>query len=76
MSTRSLRVVVVLLTAEAFAFGVTLALLIVPANALFLDAYGAEWLPATYIAIGRAQGGEESNTMIRPVPVADNSAHI
>ena len=28
----------------------TLALLIIPANALFLDA-GAEWLPATYIAI-------------------------
>ena len=29
----------------------TLALLIVPANAIFLDAYGSEWLPATYIAI-------------------------
>ena len=29
----------------------TLALLIIPANALFLDAYGSEWLPATYIAI-------------------------
>ena len=51
MSTRSFRGVVGLLTAEAFAFGVTLALLIVPANALFLDEYGAEWLPVTYIAI-------------------------
>src|SRR5262245_21211305 len=51
MSTRSLRGVVGLLTAEAFAFGVTLALLVIPANALFLDAYGAEWLPVTYIAI-------------------------
>ncbi len=51
MSTPSLRGVVGLLTAEAFAFGVTLALLIVPANALFLDAYGAQWLPVTYIAI-------------------------
>lgn len=40
-----------LLTAQALAFGVTLALLIVPANAIFLDAYGSEWLPATYIAI-------------------------
>ncbi|HUP33074.1 MAG TPA: hypothetical protein VM184_08595 [Gaiellaceae bacterium] len=40
-----------LLTAQAFAFGVTLALLVVPANSLFLDAYGSEWLPATYIAI-------------------------
>jgi hypothetical protein len=39
------------LTAQALAFGVTLALLLVPANALFLDEYGSEWLPATYIAI-------------------------
>ena len=45
------RGVVGLLTAQALAFGVTLALLIIPANALFLDAYGSEWLPATYIAI-------------------------
>jgi len=44
------RGVVGLLTAQALAFGVSLALLIVPANALFLDAYGSEWLPATYIA--------------------------
>jgi hypothetical protein len=43
--------VVGLLTAQALAFGVTLALLIVPANALFLDAYGSRWLPATYVAI-------------------------
>ena len=43
--------VVGLLTAQALAFGVSLALLIIPANALFLDAYGSEWLPATYIAI-------------------------
>lgn len=45
------RGVVALLTAQAVAFGVSLALLIIPANALFLDAYGSEWLPATYIAI-------------------------
>jgi hypothetical protein len=43
--------VVGLLTAQALAFGVALALLVIPANALFLDAYGSEWLPATYIAI-------------------------
>ena len=43
--------VVGLLTAQALAFGVSLALVIIPANALFLDAYGSEWLPATYIAI-------------------------
>jgi len=45
------RGVVALLTAQALAFGVMLALVVVPANALFLDAYGAKWLPATYIAI-------------------------
>ena len=51
MSDRAPRGVVALLTAQAFAFGVTLALLIIPANSIFLDAYGSEWLPATYIAI-------------------------
>ena len=46
-----MRGVVALLTTQALAFGVMLALVVIPANALFLDAYGAEWLPATYIAI-------------------------
>jgi hypothetical protein len=45
------RGVVALLTGQGFAFGVMLALLVIPANAIFLDAYGSEWLPATYIAI-------------------------
>jgi hypothetical protein len=45
------RGVIALLTAQALAFGVMLALLVIPANALFLDAYGSKWLPATYIAI-------------------------
>jgi hypothetical protein len=45
------RDVIALLTAQALAFGVMLALLIIPANALFLNAYGSKWLPATYIAI-------------------------
>ena len=51
------RSVVGLLTAQALAFGVTLALLIIPANSLFLDAYGSEWLPATYIAIAVVGSG-------------------
>ena len=51
MSDAPPRGVIGLLTAQALAFGVTLALLIIPANSLFLDAYGSEWLPATYIAI-------------------------
>jgi len=45
------RAIVALLTAQAIAFGVMLALVVIPANTLFLDAYGAKWLPATYIAI-------------------------
>jgi hypothetical protein len=45
------RGVLALLTAQALAFGVMLALLVIPANTLFLDAYGAKWLPATYIGI-------------------------
>lgn len=45
------RGVIALLASQALAFGVMLALLVIPANALFLDAYGAKWLPATYIAI-------------------------
>ena len=45
------RGVIALLTAQAVAFGVTLALLVVPANSLFLNEYGSKWLPATYIAI-------------------------
>ena len=51
MSNTPERGVIALLTAQALAFGVMLALVVVPANALFLDAYGAKWLPATYIAI-------------------------
>jgi hypothetical protein len=57
VSTAPPRGVVGLLTAQAFAFGVTLALLVIPANALFLDAYGSEWLPATYIAIAVVGSG-------------------
>ena len=51
MSSPPQRGVIALLTAQAVAFGVMLALVVVPANAIFLDAYGATWLPATYIAI-------------------------
>ena len=57
MNGRPARGAVGLLTAQALAFGVTLALLIIPANALFLDAYGSQWLPATYIAIAVVGSG-------------------
>jgi hypothetical protein len=42
------------LTAQALVFGAMAALLGIVANALFLDAYGSAWLPATYVAIGVA----------------------
>jgi TLC ATP/ADP transporter len=42
------------LVAQSFVFGLVAALLGIVANAIFLDAYGATWLPATYIAIGVA----------------------
>ena len=51
MSASPVRGAILLLTAQALAFGVMLGLLVVPANALFLNAYGSKWLPATYIAI-------------------------
>ena len=51
MSNTPERGVVALLTAQALTFGVMLALVVIPANALFLDAYGAKWLPATYLGI-------------------------
>ena len=57
MNSTPTRGVVRLLSAQALAFGVTLALLVIPANALFLDAYGSEWLPATYIAIAVVGSG-------------------
>lgn len=42
------------LTAQAVVFGVMAALLGIVANTMFLDTYGSEWLPVTYIAIGIA----------------------
>ncbi len=57
MSDSPPRGVVALLTGQGFAFGVTLALLLVPANAIFLDVYGSEWLPATYIAVAVVGSG-------------------
>ncbi len=42
------------LTAQSIVFGAMAALLGIVANAMFLDAYGSSWLPATYVAIGVA----------------------
>jgi hypothetical protein len=43
--------VVGLLAGQAFAFGLSESLLLISANAIFLEAYGSKWLPLTYIAI-------------------------
>ncbi len=51
MPAASPRAAVRLLTLQALAFGVTMALLLVTGNALFLDTYGSQWLPVTYIAV-------------------------
>ena len=45
------RRVVALLAGQAFAFGLSESLLLIVANAIFLDAYGSKWLPLTYVGI-------------------------
>ena len=42
------------LSAQTAVFGIVAALLGIVANAMFLDAYGSQWLPVTYILIGLA----------------------
>ena len=51
MTVERTRATVLLLAAQAVWFGVTAALLVIPANGIFLTAYGAEWLPLTYVGI-------------------------
>ncbi len=38
------------------AFGVAVALLVIPATSIFLHAYGSEWLPVSYIAVAIVGG--------------------
>ena len=45
------RQMVALLAGQAFAFGLSESLLLITANAIFLNAYGSKWLPLTYVAI-------------------------
>jgi HEAT repeat protein len=42
------------LVAQSVSFGIVAALLGVVANTMFLEAYGAQWLPLTYVVIGAA----------------------
>ena len=45
------RATVLLLAAQAVGLGISAALLVIAANGIFLAAYGAEWLPLTYVGI-------------------------
>ncbi len=51
MSAAPPRRVIALLAGQAFAFGLSESLLLIVANAIFLDAYGSKWLPLTYVGI-------------------------
>lgn len=51
MTTTQTRGTILLLTAQALFFGFAGIFLVVPANGIFLAAYGARWLPLTYIGI-------------------------
>lgn len=53
-TTSATRAAVRMLTLQALVFGATMALLLVTGNAVFLDTYGSEWLPLTYIAVAGA----------------------
>lgn len=68
MSDGRIRLAVRLLATQAFAFGLMCALLIIPANAIFLGAYGSKWLPVTYIAVavvGTAASGAIAQSVRR-----------
>jgi hypothetical protein len=51
MTDLHVRRVVAILSGQAFAFGLSESLLLISANAIFLNAYGSKWLPLTYVAI-------------------------
>ena len=52
------------LVAQSVVFGIVAALLGVVANTMFLEAYGAQWLPLTYVVIGAA-GAAVSSAVAR-----------
>jgi hypothetical protein len=53
---------VLLLSGQAFALGLTTAWITIPASAIFLEVYGSELLPVTYI--GAAVAGVVSSTLL------------
>ncbi|MBK5287721.1 MAG: hypothetical protein JJE46_04560 [Acidimicrobiia bacterium] len=67
-----------MLSAQGFALGLTMAWIMIPASALFLAAYGPEWLPVTYI--GAAAAGAASSSVLaralRRLPLATVASRI
>ncbi len=67
-----------MLAAQAFALGLTMAWIMIPASALFLSAYGPNWLPVTYI--GAAAAGALSTTALaralRRLPIAEVASRV
>ena len=53
---------ILVLSGQAFALGLTIAWITIPASAIFLQAYGSELLPVTYI--GAAVAGVVSSTLL------------
>lgn len=53
---------ILLLSGQGFALGLTMAWIMIPASAIFLEAYGSELLPVTYI--GAAAAGVVSSTVL------------
>ncbi len=53
---------ILVLSAQAFALGLTIAWILIPASAIFLEAYGSDLLPVTYIGAGIA--GVVSSAML------------
>ena len=66
------------LAGQGFALGLTMAWIMIPASALFLSAYGPDWLPVTYI--GAAAAGAGSSTALaralRRLPIATVATRI
>ncbi len=69
---------ILLLSGQGFALGLTMAWILIPASAIFLEAYGSELLPVTYI--GAAVAGIGSSTLLaaafRRRPLASVAAWV
>ena len=51
--------------AQAFALGLLMSWILIPASAIFLSTYGADLLPVTYLGAARGRGGVERGAVVR-----------